>query len=449
MPDPLGRACIFPGEARRCVTVVDVCILRSGTAQVNHRWLMYAINSPDFRISVAALQSGSTRKRISRGNLATLQVPVPPLPEQRRIVAEIETQFARLEAGVAALKRVQANLKRYRAAVLRAACEGRLVPVEAELARAEGRDYEPADQLVARSLAEQRARWEAYRPGKAQVQGGTLRAGRRMADCPDPVKPDVTDLPEIPDGWVWTTVGGMLAEPICNGISVKGAEEPPGVPSLKLNAMSERGFNYELVRFLPLAATQVAGLHVLPGDFFVSRGNGSLAFVGRGTVAQTPPFPVIFPDLMMRLRLLPGARASNWLPTIWPSAVVRRQIERKAKTTAGIWKVAQPDVASVVVPLPPLAEQQRIVAEVERRLSTVDEIEVIVAANLKRAERLRQAILKRAFEGKLVPQDSSDEPASVLLERIRAEREASGKARGNGRGSGRGKEREPSLDLGV
>ena len=75
------------------------------------------------------------------------------------------------------------------------------------------------------------------------------------------------------------------------------------------------------------------------------------------------------------------------------------------------------------VALPPLSEQHRIVAEVERRLSVIDELEAVIATNLKRADRLRQAILKRAFEGKLVPQDPTDEPASILLERIRMERE--------------------------
>jgi Phage integrase family len=95
--------------------------------------LKWAINSPDFRSAVAGLQSGSTRKRISRGNLATLFLPIAPLAEQTRIADEIEKQFTRLDAAVAALKRVQANLKRYRAAVLKAACEGCLVPTEAEL----------------------------------------------------------------------------------------------------------------------------------------------------------------------------------------------------------------------------------------------------------------------------------------------------------------------------
>jgi type I restriction enzyme S subunit len=78
----------------------------------------------------------------------------------------------------------------------------------------------------------------------------------------------------------------------------------------------------------------------------------------------------------------------------------------------------------MVIPLPPLAEQRRIVKEVERRLSVIDALEEAVEANLTRAERLRQAILKTAFEGRLVPQDPNDEPASALLGRTQAERDA-------------------------
>jgi type I restriction enzyme, S subunit len=132
MPDPLGRACLFPGDAKPSVTVVDVAIVRSGNGEFDHRWLACFVNAHPFRSAISGLQAGSTRKRISRGNLATIPLPVPPLPEQRRIVAEIEKQFTRLDAGVAALRRVQANVKHYRAAVLKAACEGRLVSAEAE-----------------------------------------------------------------------------------------------------------------------------------------------------------------------------------------------------------------------------------------------------------------------------------------------------------------------------
>src|ERR1700730_5972250 len=150
MPDPLGRACIFPGDDKPSVTVVDVCIVRTAKGGADHRWLMHFINAPDFRVAIASLQSGSTRKRISRGNLATLTLPVPPFDEQQRIVAEIEKQFTRLDAGVASLKRVQTALKRYRRSVLKSACEGRLVATEAELARKENRRYETGEDLVAK-----------------------------------------------------------------------------------------------------------------------------------------------------------------------------------------------------------------------------------------------------------------------------------------------------------
>src|SRR3972149_247363 len=105
MPDPLGRARIFPGDTKQSVTVVDVCIVRTKNAE--HRWLMYAINSPKFRADVESLQSGSTRKRISRKNLARLKLPIPPLSEQERIVSRIEELLSDLDAGVAALERVR------------------------------------------------------------------------------------------------------------------------------------------------------------------------------------------------------------------------------------------------------------------------------------------------------------------------------------------------------
>ena len=116
-------------------------------------------------------------------------VPLAPLPEQHRIVAEIETQFTRLDASVAALRRAQANLKRYRASLLKAACEGSLVPTEAERASSEDRDYEPAAVLLERILAERRAHWESQE--------------KRRGKYKEPSAPDTSDLPELPEGWVW------------------------------------------------------------------------------------------------------------------------------------------------------------------------------------------------------------------------------------------------------
>ena len=118
----------------------------------------------------------------------------------------------------------------------------------------------------------------------------------------------------------------------------------------------------------------------------------------------------------------------SYIAYYFRSFVGRARLTSNAKWAVNQASINQTDVCSTQVPLPPLAEQRRIVAEVERRLSVVQQAEATVEVSLARAERLRQSILKQAFSGRLVPQDPDDEPASVLLERIRAEREAEAQA---------------------
>ena len=134
--------------------------------------------------------------------LGALPIPLPPINEQHRIVAEIETQFSRLNAVVTAFKRVQANLKRYRASVLQVACEGRLVPTEAELARAEGCSYESAEQLLQRILQERRAQWQSEQLANMQAEGKVPKDDRWKSKYREPVKPDMNGLPELLEGWV-------------------------------------------------------------------------------------------------------------------------------------------------------------------------------------------------------------------------------------------------------
>ena len=324
MPAPLGRACIFPGDRKRAVTVVDVAVVRPRNSEVNARWLMYCINAPQFRRVVASLQSGSTRQRISRKNLAKIVFPLPPLHWQDEVVAEIEKQFSRIDEGVANLRRVKASISRFRASVL------------------------------------------------AEAVGS--------ADCT----------------WPSRTIGTLLREPIVNGLSVKESLRPTAVRALRLSAMSDAGLHYEDHRFLPIQPAAVEDILVNEGDFFVSRGSGSLALVGRGATAQKPPFPVIFPDTMMRLRFA-DSDVRRWVAILWPSRFVRGQIEQRVKTTAGIYKIAQPQVASIRVPLPPAPERQRIATEVDRRLSIVREVEAEVDVNLAKAGALRRASLAFAF----------------------------------------------------
>ena len=409
MPDPLGRACIYPGDLKTSVTAVDVCIVRTGVNGPDHHWLAWFINSPEFRANVASLQSGSTRKRISRKNLATIALPLPPLPEQHRIVAEIEKHFTRLDASVAALNRVQANLKRYRASVLKAACEGKLVPTEAELARAEGRDYEPADRLLERVLAERRARWESQENPRGKYK--------------EPVAPDTTDLPELPEGWMWATVDQLMLRSPQNGIYKPKSQYGDGVPVLRIEDYQDfhvRGRN-QLQR-LRISADEASTYGLASGELVINRVN-SLSHLGKTLLVPDHLPPAVFESNMMKLVPSDGV-APSFVAHYLRSTVGRVRLTARAKWAVNQASINQSDVRMTSVPLPPLVEQHRIVAEIERHLSVVQQTEATVEASLTRAERMRQSILKQAFSGKLVPQEPNDEPASLLLERIHAEREA-------------------------
>ena len=437
MPDPLGRACIYTGDPKTSVTAVDVCIVRTGVNGPDHHWLAWFVNSPEFRYNVALLQSGSTRKRISRKNLATIALPVPPLAEQRRIVAEIEKHFTRLDASVTALKRVQANLKRYRSSVLKAACEGKLVPTEAELARAEGRDYEPADQFLERILAERRARWESQE--------------NRRGKYKEPIGPDTSDLPELPEGWMWSSFD-QLVSTLEGGTAVSAISTRSNRLVLRSSAVRQGTIDYEDYRYLPDGAKQGPVPYIAPGDLLFTRLSGTLEYVGNcAVVGDLRGRKIEFPDRIFRGRCVSGI-SPNFIQLAFAEKTLRRSLEAKAKSSAGHQRISLADLREYYLPIPPIAEQRRIVADVERRLSVLNQTEAAVEANLARAERLRQSILKQAFSGKLVPQDPNDEPASELLDRIRTEREAAQAAakpisRAKRRGARSSPERQLILDV--
>lgn len=427
MPEPLGRACIFPGDPKRAVTAVDVCIVRTGSLGPDQRWLTWTINSPSFRRRIEALQRGTTRKRISRRNLGTIHLPVPSLEEQHRITGEIEKHFTRLEASVAELERTRLNLKRYRAAVLRAASEGRLVATEAELARAEGRQYELAGLLLDRILKERRARWEADQLAKMRAAGKEPKDDKWKAKYKEPLAPDTSGLPELPEGWVWASLGQVFQVFVGATPSRARPEYWNGdVPWVSSGEVSFRTIHdtRELITDLGLRNSST-GLHP-PGTVL-------LGMIGEG---KTRGQAAILGIAACNNQNSAAIRVSEaGLPADYIFRFLEGQYEQTRQIGSGNNQPAlnKTRVQNIVFPVPPLAEQQRIVAEIERRLSLVDELEAVVEHSLKRADRLRQAVLKRAFEGRLVPQDPSDEPASVLLERIRAESAALAHARNSRR----------------
>ena len=374
-------------------------------SHLDNTYLMYFLNQLAFVAYATRLNTGD-RPRVDFDQLADFPFPLPPLLEQRRIVAEIEKQFTRLDAAEAALKRVEADLKRYRDSVLKAACEGKLVPTEAELAEAEGRDYEHAERLLERILVERRAQWESQE--------------KRRGKSKEPVPPDTSDLPELPEGWVWSNLDqladvGTGSTPLTTNHDFYQGGNVPWVTSSALNNPLISAPS----KFITELAIRECNLTLYPPHTLL------IAMYGEGKT-RGKCSELLFESAINQ------AIAAIRLPQVAIDSrpYVRFSLTSNYERTRRLAKGGvQPNlnlslVRQIAIPLPPLAEQQRIVGELERHLSVIQQAEISVLANLKRVGRLRQSILKRAFAGKLVPQDPSDEPATELLEHILAERSA-------------------------
>jgi type I restriction enzyme, S subunit len=348
--------------------VVDthVTIVRSAPS-IDHRYLFNWIKGPAVQDRIVEMCDGTTNQiELSRTAIAETRVPVAPALEQLRIADQLDTLLARANACNDRFDAIPALLKRFRQAVLNAAVSGEL---STELA---------AD---------------------TEQKGVDTRFGFPVAHIVD-----------------------VLAEPLRNGKSVRDGD---GLRVLRLTALKSRGVDLnENKRGDWTAIADTARFLVHDGDYLVSRGNGSKDLVGRGALVSGCVEPIAFPDTMIRFRPNPLRLLPQYLRHVWASEGVRLQIALAAKTTAGIWKVSQSDLESIRVPLPSLEEQAEIVRRVERLFALADRIEARCTAARTHAQRLAPQLLAKAFRGELVPQDPSDEPASVLLARIAAERAA-------------------------
>ncbi|MCP5227409.1 restriction endonuclease subunit S [Accumulibacter sp.] len=349
---------------------------RSG---VNPCYVYYFVSGSRFRADAAHHMTGAVgQKRVPASFLASCQIPLPTLDEQHRIVAEIEKQFSRLDEAVANLNRVKVNLKRYKAAVLKAAVEGRLVPTEAELARCEERDYESGGRLLRRLLDTRKHAW-------------TARGRYTEADGPE-----MHEL--LPDGWTWATVDQLLVS-LRNGLSRKPENSAPGLPILRISAVRPLELDVGEHRYYPPQIGEAVGEYVLRAkDLLFVRYNGTKELVGACALVGAVQDQLLYPDKLIRGRVVAESLISpGFLAIAANVGQSRKHIDDLIKTTAGQQGIAGGEIKRMPIPLPPVAEQQRIVAEVDRRLSIIREVEAAVDANLKRAQALRQATLARAF----------------------------------------------------
>lgn len=326
---------------------------------------------------------GGAQPNISQAILRDLPVPVPLLNVQLQIVAEIEKQFSRLDEAVANLQRVKANLKRYKAAVLKAAVEGRLVETEASIARREGRTYETGEQLLQRILEERRTKW----------------AGKRKYR--EPVTPETEVLPELPTGWVWASPEELSAgEPYSLAIGPFGSSlkvsdyKTEGVPLVFVRNIRSGAFGGENTVYVTAdKAAELAAHSVEAGDILVTKMGDPPGDVCR--YPENRPPAVITADCI-KLRVTKTDVDPAFVEYAIASRRVQDQILGITKGVAQL-KVNLANFSSIALPVPPFAEQARIVAEVDRYLSIIREVEAEVDTNLQRAQALRQATLAKAF----------------------------------------------------
>ena len=342
---------------------------------------------------LGALDKSTAIPSLSRDDLYRVLVPVAPRAEQTRIVAKLEELLSDLDAGVAELQAAQKKLAQYRQSLLKAAVEGALT---AEW-RTQHQPTETGAQLLQRILQERRARWEARQLAKFAEQGKTPPKDWQKK-YPEPVQPDTSGLPELPQGWVWAT--------------------------------AEMLFSWGSGDFLPASAQ-------IDGDYPVYGGNG---INGRHNAANVGHATIVIGRV--------GAHCGNVFRTESAAWVTDNAIYATAKNEFITWAHseltmqaanlgsgskggAQPFISQKIlndtfIALPPIREQERILEEYVVALNSNEEMAASIAISLQQSTAQRQNILRAAFSGQLVPQDPHDEPASALLERIRAERAAQG-----------------------
>ncbi|WP_329811593.1 restriction endonuclease subunit S [Streptomyces sp. GSL17-113] len=199
----------------------------------------------------------------------------------------------------------------------------------------------------------------------------------------------------LPEGWVWARLGEVLSEPLINGRSVRTKEN--GFPVLRLTSLKPDGVDFGEAKLGAWTEEEAEPYLVTEGDFLLSRGNGSLKLVGRGSLVRAITDPVAFPDTMIRVRTETKLLDSQFLSHLWNSPLIRTQIERAARTTAGIYKINQGILADIHIPLPPLAEQHRIVEALESHLSRLDAARHAVADAAKRMKSLLTRTLSKEF----------------------------------------------------
>lgn len=359
--------------------------------------------------------SATTVAIINKGKFETAPFPLAPAAEQARIIEKLDELLSNLDAGVAELKAAQKKLAQYRQSLLKAAVEGALT---AEW-RTNNPPVETGAQLLARILTERRTRWEAKQLAKFKEQGKTPPKDWQ-SKYPEPVQPDATNLQELPEGWAWATVEQLGNVQLGRQRSPSKIGKANPTPYIRAANITENGVDLSDVLEMEFSETEKETFALKVGDVLLTEASGSPAHVGRPAIWNQAECLYCFQNTV--LRFSPEGIGSDYAFYLF-LATQKLNVFSKLSGGVGINHLSAGKFAKLAVPLPPVAEQLALVATIKEQFSLCDEQFFTIQLSLKQSTAQRQNILRAAFAGQLVAQDPNDEPASVLLERIRAERE--------------------------
>jgi len=319
---------------------------------------------------------GGAQPNISQKIIRDIDVPYPEsLTEQRQIVQRIESLFSRLDAGVASLQHAKAQLQRYRQSVLTAAVTGELT----QAWRKANPDTEPASKLLKRILQQRREQWN----GRGKYK--------------EPIEPDVTKMPSIPKSWSWARLDSICA--IGSGMSVsknRKFKKPVEVPYLRVANVQRGKLLLDNIKVMSIEADKLDGLKLKDGDILFNEG-GDRDKLGRGWIWEGQISPCITQNHVFRAAPYSPTDSLARFISHWGNTFGQQFFLDEGTQTTNLASINKGVLSSFPIPLSPLAEQHRIVAEVEARTSSIDHLEGDLDQQLTRAIKLRQSILASKF----------------------------------------------------
>lgn len=395
-------------------------IIFSGNKLIDPAFLRYRLNARDF-VSFAISLNAGDRPRVNFDQISDFEILVPPLNEQRRIVAKIEAMFDQIDKGVESLKTARATLGLYRQSLLKAAFEGRLT---AEWRAQNAEKLEDADTLLSRIKAEREARYKAALKDWAEDVARWRADGQKGKRPVKPKRPNTSnalqhrqiELPELPYGWAWAPLGLCSLGPEY-GTAAK-SKDTGKVPVIRMGNLQRGRINWGKLAFTS-DPNEIEQYMLKPGDVLFNRTN-SPELVGKTSIYKGER-PALFAGYLVRVNQIEEIVSGDYLNYFLNSTFASQHSTTVKTDGVNQSNINASKLQQYPFPFCSPAEQVEIVRLLDARLDAADTLEAEIDAALTRAETLRQSILKKAFAGRLVPQDPNDEPASVLMQRIHAE----------------------------